>query len=64
MDLLNKSGVLSIKIKGDRKHAISTKTTCYVHILRYFDAIQIVKNTFLRDTFSASWIIMRVFIKY
>ena len=29
-----------------------------------FDAIQIIKNTFPKDTFSASWAIMIVFIKY
>ena len=29
-----------------------------------FDATQIIKNTFPKDTFSASWTIMIVFIKY
>ena len=64
MNFLNKSGVLPIK---GRKHKISATSACYVHILfdwSCFDAIQIVKNTFPKDTFSAPWTIMIVFIKY
>lgn len=67
LDFLIKTGVRSINIKGGGNHILSPTITCCVHILCYwswFDATQIVKNTFPRDTFSASWIIMIVFIKY